>query len=251
VHLAARAHELDKKAAAQVAAFQAVNVEATARLARSAAAQGVRRFVFLSSIGVNGNETCGRAFTEADAPAPQEPYAVSKLLAERELAGARGGSALEVVIVRPPLIYGPGVKGNLLRLLKLLARGWPLPLGSLRRPRSFVGLENLCDLLCACVEHPRAADELFLAAEPQPRSTAELLEALSSAMGLEHRIWPWPESMLAAIASLAGRESEFARLRCALEVDASKAGSILGWRPRLAFQDQIRATVDWFRGVRS
>jgi nucleoside-diphosphate-sugar epimerase len=251
VHLAARAHVLDKKSTAEVAAFRAVNVDATVRLARAAAARGVRRFVFVSSIGVNGNETFGRPFTEADVPAPREPYALSKLQAERELAGVQGSDGLEVVIVRPPLIYGPGVKGNLLRVLKVVSRGWPLPLGGLRRPRNFVGLDNLCDLLCQCVEHPGASGQVFLAAEPELRSTAELLEALSMAMGFEHRIWRWPGTLLAAGAALAGKRSEFAKLRSALEVDASKASSTLGWRPRVAFQDEIRATVNWFRGVPS
>src|SRR5207302_3038937 len=181
---------------------RAINVDATAQLAEAAAKQHVRRFVFVSSIGVNGNETAGRAFTEADAPSPVEPYGVSKWEAERALARIHSTTRADLVVIRPPLVYGPGVKGNLLRLLKLVALGVPLPFGELRRPRSFIGVDNLCDLLLSCIVHPRAGGEVFLAAEPESRSVAELLEAMAAAMGHRNQVWRCPPRLLTLIATV-------------------------------------------------
>jgi nucleoside-diphosphate-sugar epimerase len=250
VHLAARAHVLKRESLAEIAAYRAVNVDATIGLAEAAAGHGVRRFVFVSSIGVNGNETRGRAFTDADVPAPTEPYATSKWEAERALAYRQANSGMELVIVRPPLIYGPGVKGNLLRLLNLLARGLPLPLGALRRPRNFIGRDNLCDFLEACAIHPRAAGEVFLAAEPERRSTAELLNTIATAMGYRNRVWWCPLPLLGLAARAVGKRPELAKLAAALEVDSSKAIRVLGWTPRVRFDEGIAETVAWFMGTR-
>src|SRR5579872_4032100 len=196
IHLAARAHEVGTLTPDASSVYRAANVEVTRRLALAAAGNSDRRFVFLSSVGVNGQATTGRAFTEADAPAPTGPYAVSKWEAERQLDDLASRSGMQVVRVRPPLVYGPGVRGNLLRLLQMVARGIPLPLGGLRRPRSFIGRDNLCDLLLACVDAPGAANELFLVAEPKPRSTGELLEAICAAMGFRHRFFHLPAPVL-------------------------------------------------------
>src|SRR5688572_30432183 len=250
VHLAARAHVLRERAPDFAARYRAVNVESTVRLADAAARGGVRRFVFVSSVGVNGSETCGRPFTEKDPPAPGEPYAASKWEAEQALLQVQAKCGLELVIVRPPLIYGPGAKGNLLRMLELLALGIPLPLGGLSSPRSFIGLDNLCTLLVACLDTPRAAGELLLAAEPERRSTAELLETIAAAMGHRHQLWRCPMPLLMVAAAAVGKVVELKKLSAALEVDPSKAMQVLGWRPHVAFADGVRATVDAFLSSR-
>jgi nucleoside-diphosphate-sugar epimerase len=249
IHLAARAHEIGSLQPDADDAYRAVNVEVTRHLAMAAANSDVSRFVFLSSIGVNGPATRGRAFTEADAPAPAEPYAVSKWEAEQALAEVASRTRMQVVVVRPPLVYGPGARGNLLRLLQLVARGVPLPLGGLRRPRSLIARDNLCDLLLTCVEHPGAANEVFLAAEPERRSTAELAEAISSAMGFRHQIFRLPEPILSAAATLLTVRPELEKMRSELQLDARKAQSRLGWRPRVTFEEEIGATVRWFSGT--
>jgi len=244
VHLAARAHvPANRGGSGGNNFYRAVNVHATAQLAEAAAKQHVRRFVFVSTIGVNGNKSAGRAFTEADPPSPVEPYAVSKWEAEQALAWIHSTSRAGLVVIRPPLVYGPRVKGNLLRLLKLVGLGVPLPLGELRRPRSFIGVDNLCDLLLSCIVHPRAAGELFLAAEPESRSVAEFLEAMAAAMGHRNQVWRCPPYLLRLIATVIGKRAELAKLESALQIDPSKAMTILNWRPRTAFSDGVSAMV--------
>jgi nucleoside-diphosphate-sugar epimerase len=225
--------------------YQAINVDGTRQLAE-AAAGSVRRFVFVSSIGVNGESTNGGPFKESDAPAPVGAYAKSKWLAEENLRDMRSSAKMEIVIVRPSMVYGPGAKGNLLRLLNLVATRLPLPLGSLRNPRSFIGVRNLCDLLVRCVERREAADELFLAAEPNPRSTAELLEALAAQMGHANQIVQCPLPFLRTMARLAGRQEDLVKLSASLEVDASKARHVLDWHPRTSFEEEIQTTVRWY-----
>lgn len=249
VHLAARAHVMADKGLGSDSRYRVVNVDATVRLAAAAARQQVRRFVFVSSIGVNGEQTSGRAFTEEDEPAPSDTYAASKWQAEQALSRIQSETGLQLAVVRPSLVYGPGVKGNLLRLLKLVKRGLPLPLGGLRRPRSFVGLYNLCELIIACIEHSGAAGNVFLAAEPQRRSTGELLEAISTAMGQRHRIWHCPLSVLNFVAFTVGKRADLQKLQWALEVDPSRAMRVLGWQPRVSFEDGIQEMVSWFLRV--
>jgi len=195
---------------------------------------------------VNGNQTHGAPFTEVMPPAPIDAYAISKWEAELALTRLLAGSGTGLTVVRPPLIYGPGVKGNLLRLMKIVATGLPVPLGSLHAPRNIIGSENLCDLLIACLDHPAAVGEVFLAAEPEPRSTAALLEAIAGRMSLSGRIWRCPLPVLGLAAALAGKRTELAKLSRALEVSPDKAMSVLGWRPVLPFDAGIAATVDWF-----
>jgi len=252
VHLAARAHvPANRSGSGGNGLYRAVNAHATAQLAEAAAKQYVRRIVFVSSIGVNGNETVGRAFTEADPPSPVEPYAVSKWEAEQVLVRIHSTTTTESVIVRPSLVYGPGVKGNLLRLLKLVALGMPLPLGGLRHPRNFIGVDNLCDLLLSCIAHPRAAGELFLAAEPEFRTAAELLEAIAAAMGHRNQIWRCPPRLLRLIATVMRKRVELAKLESALQIDPSKAITLLNWRPRTAFSDGVGAMVADFLTARN
>jgi nucleoside-diphosphate-sugar epimerase len=246
MHLAGRAHIIARDVPQDLASFTPVNVHATRRLAVAATALGVRRFVFVSSIGVNGNETPAHPFTERDAPAPVEAYAVSKWQAEQELRELFSQRGPELVVVRPPLVYGPGVKGNLWRLLKLISKGWPLPLGALRAPRSFIGRDNLCDLLAACIDHPHAAGELFLAAEPERQSTSSMVEAMAARMPRAGGVWRVPLPLLNAAAALAGRRAELNKLAGSLSVDPGKACDVLGWKPALSFEAGVNQMVDAF-----
>ena len=218
VHLAARAHVLRETEADPEAAFQRANVDATARLAEAAIRAGVRRFVFVSSIGVNGNQTRGVPFTESDEPAPVEPYARSKLAAERSLRSIGSKGDLEIVIVRPTLVYGPGVRGNFLRLLSLVDSGIPLPFASVRNRRSLIGVENLSELLALCAEKPAAAGELFLAAEAEVHSTPGLMRSIAQAMRRPSRLFGVPEKALRLSARLVGFQAQFDKTCGSLEV---------------------------------
>jgi nucleoside-diphosphate-sugar epimerase len=247
VHLAARAHVLRETEPHPEAAFQRANVDATVRLAEAAIRAGVRRFVFVSSIHVNGNQTRGVPFTESDEPAPIEPYARSKLAAERSLRSVAGTSDLEVVIVRPTLVYGPGVRGNFLRLLSLVDSGIPLPFASLRNRRSLIGVENLTELLALCAERPAAAGELFLAAEAEVHSTPGLIRAIAHAMRRPSRLFGVPEKALGLAARSVGVQCQFDKICGSLEVRSNKAQDLLGWAPGVSFREGIAATVTWYR----
>jgi UDP-N-acetyl-alpha-D-quinovosamine dehydrogenase len=247
VHLAGRAHVLRETEARPEAAYQRVNVDATVRLAEAAARAGVRRFVFVSSIGVNGNQTYEAPFTESDAPAPVEPYAMSKLKAEQALRSVGQESGLEVVVVRPPIVYGPGVKGNFLKLLRLVESGVPLPVASLTNRRSLVGVANLAELLALCVERPAAAGELLLAADPEVHSTPALIEAIAKAMRRGSRLFRFPPRGLRFAARLAGVEAQFCKTCGSLEVCSERARRVLGWSPSLSFDEGISTTIAWYR----
>jgi UDP-glucose 4-epimerase len=244
IHLANRAHVTNESHANPLREFRRINTLGTLRLAEVAAQEGVRRFVFVSSIGVNGIRTSGEPFTERAAPNPVEPYSVSKLEAEEGLRALADRSSLELVIVRPPLVYGPNVKGNLLRLLRLVEKGIPLPLGSVYNSRSFVGVQNLAELLLICAEHPAAAGQLFLAADGYDVSTAQLLNTMARAMHRRSRVFRFPFRALHAVAALAGRAKELERLTGSLQVDASRAASLLGWRAATPFVDGVGEMVD-------
>jgi nucleoside-diphosphate-sugar epimerase len=240
VHLAARAHVMRETEPDAPAAYARANVEGTANVAAAAARAGARRLVFVSSIGVNGPETAGRPFTESQAPAPAEPYAASKLEAEARLRDVALGQGLEFAILRPPMVYGAGVKGNLRRLLALAHSGLPLPLASLRNRRSLIGVENLVDLIVLCLDHPAAAGELFLAAEPEVHSTPSLLRAIATALGRPSRLFRCAPAVLAGASRMAGLGQQYRKLAGSLEVCADKARERLGWHPRLSFEDGIR-----------
>jgi nucleoside-diphosphate-sugar epimerase len=246
VHLAGRAHIMSRRVAGGVEAYRPVNVDATLRLAKAAVCERVRRFVFVSSIGVHGNASIDGPLTERNAPAPVEPYAISKLEAEQALTSLLAGSELELVIVRPTLVYGPGAKGNFQRLLKLAASGVPMPFGSLRAPKSFIGRDNLCDLLITCVEHPAAAGQVFLAAEPERQSTARMYEAIARHMPQAGRIWRCPPRLLRLIAAGVGKRPMIDKLSLPLEADPSKSIELLGWRPVRSFESGIAESADWF-----
>jgi nucleoside-diphosphate-sugar epimerase len=232
VHCAARAHVLKEAAADPLTEFRRVNAEGAVALGRQAAAAGVRRLVFISSIGVNGGATDGRPFTASDAPAPHSPYAVSKLEAEQGLAAIAAGSRLEVVTIRPPLVTGPDPKGNLALLRKAIGRGLPLPFGLVTgNRRDLVSLEVLCDLIETCLHHPAAAGRIFLVSDGAPVSTRRLLEDMGALEGRKPRLLPVPPALLSMLLVLLGKTSLRSQLLGDLEVDIAPTRDILGWTP--------------------
>ena len=244
LHAAGRAHILRDAAANPLAEFRRVNVEGTRRLALQAAEAGVQRLVFISSIGVHGISTDRRGpFTFEDRPAPIEPYGQSKLEAELALQEIAASTGLEVVIVRPPLVYGPGVRANFLRLMNLVQRGLPLPLGGLNNRRSLVALDNLVDLLICCARHPAAVGETFLVSDDDDLSTPDLLRRIGAAMGVPVRLVPMPRWLLLQGARLIGRRGEAERLLGSLQVDIRHTRELLGWEPPISVDEGIRRAV--------
>lgn len=249
VHTAARVHVLSNQSKQSLAEFERVNVTATLNLARQAARVGVRRFVFISSIGVNGDMThSNAAFTEDDVPQPHNAYANSKLKAELGLRQIAGETGLEVVIIRPPLVYGPGVRANFAALMRAVQRGWPLPLGAVQNLRSMVGIDNLVDFIITCVHHPLAANQTFLVSDGHDVSSAELVRGLARAAGSPPRLLPVPVWLLRAGAKLLGREDVIQRLCGSLRVDIDKAHRVLNWAPGISFDEGLRRTVVAARG---
>ena len=248
VHCAARVHVMHDTAADPLDAYRRSNVEGSLQLARSAVEAGCRRFVFISSIKVNGESTApGCAFTEAHVPAPVDPYGVSKLEAEQGLfaLGQQGG--LEVVVIRPPLVYGPGVSANFLSLMRFVEWGVPLPLRGVDNRRSLVGLDNLVDLVSLCIRHPAAAGEVFLAADGEDVSTPALLTGIAREMGRSPRLFLLPSGLMSRVARGLGREALFARVCGSLVLDTSKARSVLGWQPPDSVDEGLRKTVAAYR----
>jgi nucleoside-diphosphate-sugar epimerase len=244
IHLAARVHVMHDTEADPLTAFRAVNVQGTLNLARQAAAAGVKRFVFISSVKVNGESTPpGRAFTEADAPNPQDAYGQSKHEAEQGLRQFNADTGMEVVIIRPPLVYGPGVKANFAALMRVVQRGWPLPLGAVHNQRSLVALSNLVDFIVACITHPQAANQTFLVSDGQDLSTTELVRGMARAAGVPARLLPVPVWALQAGASLLGKGDTVQRLCGNLQVDISKARSLLGWVPPVTVEEGLRRAM--------
>lgn len=243
IHTAARAHVLHDRSLDPLPLFRAINVEAMTRLARQAGEAGVRRFILLSSIGVNGSSNCA-PFTELDTPAPVEPYAISKLEAEQALMEIASESRMEYVILRPPLVYGPGAPGNFRRLMKVIWSRMPLPLGSVSNRRTFVGLGNLIDLIQVCTEHPGAANQIFLAGDAEDVSTSDLMRMIGEALGRPVWLWPMPPSLLVWGASLLGKKAMARQLVDSLSVDISKARNTLGWTPPLTLAAGLRITAE-------
>ena len=251
VHLAGRAHVMRETAEDPEAEFRRANVEATRHLAEQSVRAGARRFVFLSTVKVNGERTSGRAFTEGDAAAPEDPYGRSKWSAERALDEMSRAAGLEVAVVRPPLVYGPGVKANFLRLLRLIDRGVPLPFGSVHNLRSLVSVWNLCDLVTRCVGHPAAAGETFLVSDQRDLSTPELIRSMAEAMGRPARLFPVPEGALRWAARLLRQGDVLERLIGSLQVDSCKATRLLGWTPPISVEEGLRRTAAWYLESRS
>ena len=247
VHAAARVHVMNEKAADPLAAFRAANVHGTLALARQAASAGVRRFVFISSIKVNGEETMpGAVFSESDIPAPVDAYGISKAEAEAGLQQIARDTGMQYVIIRPPLVYGPGVKANFQSMMRWMQLGVPLPLGGIRNQRSLVALDNLVDLIVACIDHPAASDRIFLASDGEDVSTSELLRRVAAALGTRARLFPVPLGMMIAAANLAGRPAVAQRLYSSLQVDITAARTLLDWRPPVTVDQGLHQTAAWF-----
>jgi UDP-glucose 4-epimerase len=248
VHLAARVHVMRDPEADPLTAFRRTNVGGTLALARAAATYGVRRFVFVSTIKVNGERTLpGHPFTAADTPAPQDPYARSKLEAEQGLALLAGAGGLQFTVIRPPLIYGPGVGANFLTLMRCLERGIPLPLGAIHNRRSLLARTNLIDLIMTCLNHPAAANRTLLASDGEDLSTSELLRRLAQALGRPARLLPLPQSWVKGFAVLVGQRAVAQRLCDSLQVDSVATRTLLGWRPPLGVDEALRETAAAFR----
>lgn len=243
IHAAARAHVLHESCSNPLDAFRKVNVAGTLNLAAQAAQAGVKRFIFISSIGVNGNINT-RPFSEDDEPNPSDPYAQSKWEAERGLWEIQHETDMEVVIIRPPLVYGPNAPGNFGSLVRLVEKGVPLPLGAIHNRRSLVALDNLVDLVITCIDHPAAGNQLFLAGDGQDLSTTELLRGVGEAMGKPARLIPVPAGMLMVGASLFGKNAIAQRVLGSLQVDISKARNLLGWEPPLSVEEGLRRCFD-------
>ncbi len=244
VHCAARVHVMHDTEADPLTAFRSVNVDGTLNLARQAVAEGVKRFVFISSVKVNGVSTHpGQALTEADAPNPQDAYGQSKQEAEQGLRQLAADTGMEVVIIRPPLVYGPGVKANFAALMRAVQRGWPLPLGAVYNQRSLVAVSNLVDFIITCITHPQAANQTFLVSDGQDLSTTELVRGMAQAAGVPARLLPVPAWVLQAAGSLLGKGDAVQRLCGNLQVDISKARSLLGWEPPVSVEEGLRRAM--------
>lgn len=248
IHLAARVHVMNESASDPLAEFRRVNVAGTERLAKQAAQAGVTRLVYVSSIKVNGEETQGGSvYTEGDIPAPQDPYGISKLEAERSLRQIAQETGVDVVVLRPPLVYGPGVGGNFIQMMHVLARGIPLPLASVRNKRSLIYVGNLADALVRCAAHPAAAGKTYLVSDGEDISTPELLRSLAEAMGCKARLLPFPPGLLRVLARLAGRGAQADRLLGSLRVESGKIRQELDWNPPVTLQQGLQATAEWYR----
>jgi nucleoside-diphosphate-sugar epimerase len=240
VHLAGRAHVMRDTSTDPLGAFRRANVEGTLNLARQAAAAGTGRFVFVSSIKVNGESGL---FRETDAPMPADAYGRSKYEAEVGLRRIADETNLQVVIIRPPLVYGPGVRANFHSLMRLVQRGFPLPLRSVRNRRSLIALANLVDFIVTCLDRPAAANETFLVSDDDDMSTPELIRRLARAMRRPARLIPFPPSVIMAGATILGNRDVAQRLLGSLQLNISKAKQLLGWRPPVSVDEELRATV--------
>jgi len=245
IHTAARAHIMREKVPDPLAEYRRVNVQGTLNLARQAAAAGVRRFVFISSIKVNGeSKVLGRPFTPYDAPAPENAYGLSKAEAEAQLKQVAQETGMEVTIIRPPLIYGPDVKGNFASLINLVRLGLPLPLGGVtHNRRSLVGLDNLVDLILVCIDHPKAANQTFLISDGEDLSTTELMRRIGKALGRPARLLWVPVGAITFIAGLLGMKVISQRLLDSLQVDIQLTCELLDWKPSVAVDEGLRRAV--------
>lgn len=252
IHLAARVHVMRETVADPLAEFRRVNVVETLALARQAVALGVKRFIYLSSIKVNGEETLlGQPFTEEDQPAPKDAYAVSKWEAEQGLRELADESKMEVVILRPALVYGPGVKGNFLAMMRWLCKGIPLPLGSISNRRSLVGLDNLVDLIVTCIDCQAAANQTFLVADGEDLSTSQLLQRMAVALNVPARLLPGPQGLLTACLKMMGKRNLVQRLCGSLQVDTTKACKMLNWTQPVSVDEGLHRTAKHFIRSRS
>jgi UDP-glucose 4-epimerase len=246
VHLAARVHIMSDRVENPAALYLETNTEGTRNLALQASASGVKRLVFLSSIKVNGEHTLGKPFSAEDVPSPQDDYALSKCQAEHALIDICTHTKMEYVIIRPPLIYGLGVKANFLSLLKLVHSHIPLPLASLENKRSLLALDNLVDFIGMVLVNDKAANEVFLISDGVDVSTPQLITKIANAFHQSPRLFSFPGPILKGLATIAGKQAAFERLQSSLQLDISKAVKQLGWQPSISQDDAIQNTADWF-----
>jgi len=244
VHLAARVHVMNETSADPLQAFRKTNVQGTLTLANQAIQAGVKRFIYLSTIKVNGEKTLASPFTADDVINPSDPYAISKSEAESGLLTLHQQQLLDVVIIRPPLVYGPGVKGNFSRLIKLLKKQLPLPLAGINNKRSLANIDNLNSLIVCCLSHEKAPGEVFLVSDGNDVSTSELLSELALALQCKNRLFWLPVKLLKIMATAAAKGAEFQRLCESLQVDISKNNKILNWTPKLSLR---QALTNYFR----
>ncbi len=247
VHCAARAHMMEKKQRDSLNSYRRINVDGTRNLAKQAAAIGIKRFIFLSSVKVNGEETiASNSFKYDDIPLPKDAYGISKWEAEQELLEIYKKTGLELVIIRVPLIYGARVKGNFLRLLDLIYKQIPLPLFNINNSRSFIGLDNLVDLIIHCIDHPRATGKTFLVSDGEDVSIPDLIRKLSKIMGKSTRLFSFPISIFKLMSYLVGKTPEVNRLIGSLRVNSSHTRKILGWNPPFSLDEGLEKTVHWY-----
>jgi nucleoside-diphosphate-sugar epimerase len=245
IHAAARVHVMHDLSDNPLSEFRSVNVQGTLNLARQAAKAKVKRFIFISSIKVNGENTnSGKYFTADDSAGAQDPYGLSKAEAEKELRALSHETGMEVVIIRPTVVYGPGVKGNIASIIKLLRIGIPLPLGAVHNKRSMIGIDNLIDLIIKCIDHPAASNETFLASDGYDMSTTEILVRLSKAMDGRTFLVPISPALLIFFASMLGKRDIAQRLFCSLQVDISKTRSVLDWDPPISIDEGFKSMLD-------
>lgn len=247
IHLAARAHILNEKADDPLFEFLKVNLHGTQKLASQAARAGVKRLVYVSTIGVNGRNTNGRRpFSEQDAPNPHSPYAVSKWQTELALQ-ALAETGLEITVVRPPLVYGAEAPGNVAEMLRFLGKRVPLPLASVHNRRSLIYVKNLVDALIACATHPAAAGQTYLVSDNEDISTPELLRLLGAAMGLPAILLPCPPALFGLVGRLSGKSAQIESLLGSLQIDSAKIRRELGWLPPYTLQQGLQETAEWYR----
>lgn len=250
VHLAARVHVMQETAIDPLQEFRKVNLHGTERLARQAAQAGVKRFVFMSTIGVNGDNSGDKPYTEGDVLHPHNPYSVSKYEAELALKEISGQTGMEVVIIRAPLVYGPDNPGNFLSLLRIVSKGIPLPFGTIQNKRSLIYVGNLVDALASCATHPAAAGKTYLVSDGEDVSTPELLLRVARALGVPSQLVPFPVSLIKLAGKLTGQNRAVNRLTGSLSVDSSKIRQELGWRPPFTMGEGLRETATWFNRER-
>lgn len=245
IHLAARVHIMNDASSDPLAEFRKVNTDGTLNLAHQAAKAGVKRFIYLSSIKVNGEGTeSGVSFSPDDEFIPNDPYGLSKYEAEQGLLALAKESSMDVVIIRPPLVYGPGVKANFASMMKWVYKRIPLPLGAIHNKRSLVGLDNLVSFIIHCIDHPKAANEIFLISDGEDVSTTELLQKVAKAFGKKALLLPVPVTLMKFAAKLLGKGDVAGRLFGSLQVDSSKARVLLGWKPVISMDDELKKTAD-------
>lgn len=247
VHLAARVHVMSDASNDPLEAFRRINTAGTLKLAQQAAESGVKRFIYLSSIKVNGEATDSNSvFTEDDKFIPTNPYALSKYEAEQGLLTMAKQTQMDVVIIRPPLVYGPGAKANFLSMMKWLNKGIPLPFGAIHNKRSFIGIDNLVDFILTCIEHPAAANQVFLVSDGEDLSTTELLKRVARALGKKTKLLPIHQQLLEFILRSMGKKDIAERLCSSLQIDNSKAKNLLNWTPSVSVDEGLRKTAQHF-----